>query len=115
VRGGKARSVILLIGDGMGDSEIAIARNYQVGAGGRLAMDTLPMTGAHTTYAVRKDDPALPDYVIDSAASGTGWATGHKTYNGVVSVLPDGRAVPTVLELAKAGGYRTGDVTTAEL
>src|SRR3954447_15655114 len=79
VKGGKARNVILLIGDGMGDSEITIARNYQVGANGRLAMDTLPMTGAYTTYAVQKDDPTFPDYVTDSAASGTGWSTGHKT------------------------------------
>src|SRR5262245_45557822 len=63
VIGGKARNVILLIGDGMGDSEITIARNYSVGAAGRLAMDKLPMTGAYTTYSVVKDDPTLPDYV----------------------------------------------------
>ncbi len=55
--GGRARNVILLLGDGMGDSEITIARNYQVGANGRLAMDTLPLTGEYTTYAVQKDDP----------------------------------------------------------
>ncbi|KUL31732.1 alkaline phosphatase [Actinoplanes awajinensis] len=115
IQGGTARNVILLIGDGMGDSEITIARNYQVGAAGRLAMDTLPLTGAYTTYAVQKANPALPEYVTDSAASGTGWATGHKTYNGAISVLPDGKPVPTVLELAKKAGYRTGDVTTAEL
>ena len=115
IKGGKARNVILLIGDGMGDSEITIARNYQVGAAGRLAMDTLPLTGAYTTYAVQKDNPALPEYVTDSAASGTGWATGHKTYNGAISVLPSGKPVPTILELAKASGYRTGNVTTAEL
>ena len=58
VIGGQARNVILLIGDGMGDSEITIARNYAVGAAGRLAMDTLPMTGAYTTYSVEKDDPS---------------------------------------------------------
>ncbi|TYB47899.1 alkaline phosphatase [Actinomadura chibensis] len=115
VRGGKARNVILLIGDGMGDSEITIARNYTKGAAGRLALDTLPMTGAYTTYAVSKADPRLPDYVTDSAASGTGWATGHKTYNGAISVTPDGKPVPTILELAKRAGFRTGDVTTAEL
>lgn len=115
IKGGKARNVILLLGDGMGDSEITIARNYQVGAAGRLAMDTLPLTGAYTTYAVQKDHPELPDYVTDSAASGTGWATGHKTYNGAISVLPSGKPVPTILELAKAAGYRTGNVTTAEL
>ncbi len=115
VVGGKARNVILLIGDGMGDSEITIARNYQVGADGRLALDTLPMTGAYTTYAVQKDMPTLPDYVTDSAASGTGWATGHKTYNGAISVLPTEKPVPTILELAKRAGYRTGDVTTSEV
>src|SRR3954452_22212760 len=115
VKGGKARNVILLIGDGMGDSEITIARNYQVGANGRLAMDKLPLTGAYTTYAVQKDNPSLPEYVTDSAASGTGWATGHKTYNGAISVLPSEKPVPTILELAKKAGYRTGDVTTAEL
>jgi alkaline phosphatase len=115
IKGGKARNVILLIGDGMGDSEITIARNYQVGANGRLAMDTLPLTGAYTTYAVQKDHPELPEYVTDSAASGTGWSTGHKTYNGAISVLPNGKPMPTILELAKASGYRTGDVTTAEL
>ena len=115
IDGGSARNVILLIGDGMGDSEITIARNYHKGAAGRLAMDTLPLTGAYTTYSVQKADPTLPDYVTDSAASGTGWATGHKSYNGAISVLPSGQSVPTVLELARKAGYATGDVSTAEL
>ncbi|MEV6630920.1 alkaline phosphatase [Actinoplanes sp. NPDC051470] len=57
----------------------------------------------------------VPDYVTDSAASGTGWATGHKTYNGAISVTPDGRPKPTILEKAKTAGFRTGNVTTAEL
>src|SRR5262249_56544346 len=82
---GSARNVILFIGDGMGDSEITAARNYAVGAAGRLAMDSLPLTGEYTTYAVQELDPALPDYVTDSAASGTGWATGSKTSNGRIS------------------------------
>ena len=112
--GGTARNVILLIGDGMGDSEITIARNYQVGAAGRLAMDTLPLTGAYTTYALNKDT-GKPDYVTDSAASGTGWATGTKTYNGAISVDLKGKPLPTILEQAKKAGYRTGNVTTAEV
>ncbi|AHH98446.1 alkaline phosphatase [Kutzneria viridogrisea] len=115
IKGGKARNVILFIGDGMGDSEITIARNYARGAEGRLALDTLPLTGDYTTYSVQKGNPAKPDYVTDSAASGTGWATGSKTYNGAISVDAYGNALPTILELAKRGGYRTGDVTTAEV
>ena len=63
---GRARNVILFLGDGMGDSEITIARNYQVGANGRLWLDTLPFTGAYTTYALDEKNPALIDYVTDS-------------------------------------------------
>src|SRR5215470_10124965 len=87
VQGGRARNVILFLGDGMGDSEITIARNYQVGANGRLWMDTLPFTGAYTTYALQESNPSLIDYVTDSAASGTGWATGSKTSNGRISSI----------------------------
>ncbi|MCZ4507400.1 alkaline phosphatase [Streptomyces sp. ActVer] len=114
VKGGKAKNVILLIGDGMGDSEITLARDYTVGAGGRLNMDKFPMTGAYTTYAVHAD--GTPDYVTDSAASGSGWATGTKTVNGRISKTPGtDKAVPTILELAQKNGYATGSVTTTEL
>ncbi|MFF8861727.1 alkaline phosphatase [Streptomyces sp. NPDC015139] len=114
IKDGKAKNVILLIGDGMGDSEITLARDYTVGANGRLNMDKFPLTGAYTTYAVHAD--GTPDYVTDSAASGTGWATGVKTVNGRISKTPGtDKAVPTLLELAQKKGYATGSVTTAEL
>ena len=85
---GAVRNVILLIGDGMGDSEITIARNYEVGANGRLVMDTFPFTGAVTTYAVEENNSSIPNYVTDSAASGTAWSTGEKTSNGRISTTP---------------------------
>ncbi|HEY7170562.1 MAG TPA: alkaline phosphatase [Vicinamibacterales bacterium] len=110
------RKILLFIGDGMGDSEITIARNYSVGASGRLAMDTLPYSGAYTTFSVEEHNPALPDYVPDSAATGTAWATGRKTSNGRISTAPGtNRPLETILEIAIARGWRTGDVTTAEL
>nr|CAA07382.1 StrK [Streptomyces glaucescens] len=110
----RPRNVILLVGDGMGDSEITAARNYTVGAGGRLAMDRLPMTGSSLTYAV--DERGRPDYVTDSAAGATAWATGHKTVNGRVAKTPGtDRPLPTLLELARRQGYATGSVTTARL
>jgi alkaline phosphatase len=116
VEGGTAKNVIMFLGDGMGDSEITIARNYAVGAAGRLNMDSLPLTGAYTTYAVKKGTLSVPDYVTDSAASGTGWATGRKTYNNAISVDPVTLApLRTLLENAQAAGYRTGNVSTAEL
>ena len=119
IEDGRARNVILFIGDGMGDSEITIARNYQTGANGRLWMDQLPLTGAYTTYALQETNPARVEYVTDSAASGTAWATGFKTSNGrVSSVAGSGSTVTsytTILELAQNAGLRTGSVSTAEL
>lgn len=113
---GHARNVILLVGDGLGDSEITIARNYQVGAAGRLALDRLPLTGAMTTHSVDENDPAEPVYVTESSASATAIATGTKTSNNRVSTSPGtDQDVPTILEAAKAAGLRTGNVTTAAL
>ena len=115
---GRAKNIILLIGDGMGDSEITIARNYHLGAAGRLNLDRLPLTGAYTTYSVEETAPSLPNYVPDSAATGTAWATGRKTSNGRISSIAGSATVSpirTILERAKTAGFRTGDVSTAEL
>ncbi|SDQ99009.1 alkaline phosphatase [Curtobacterium sp. UNCCL20] len=118
IKNANAKNVILLIGDGMGDSEITIARNYQYGAAGRLpGLDALPLTGSYTTYSLNKDgaNKGKPDYVTDSAASGSAWATGTKTYDGAISVDIDVKPQQTLLETAKANGLRTGDVSTAEI
>ena len=109
------KNVILLIGDGMGDSEITAARNYAEGAGGYFkGIDALPLTGQYTHYSLDKKTHK-PDYVTDSAASATHWATGVKTYNGALGVDVNGKDQPTLLEIAKAAGKATGNVSTAEL
>jgi alkaline phosphatase len=115
---GDAKNVILLIGDGMGDSEITVARNYQYGAAGRLpGIDALPLTGQYTTYSLYREGPqrGKPDYVPDSAATGSAWATGTKTYDNAISVDIDQNPQQTILEIAKANGLKTGDVSTAEI
>lgn len=114
VDSGRAKNVILLIGDGMGDSEITSARNYEFGADGRFpGIDGLPLTGQYTTFSLTKD--GKPDYVPDSAATGSAWATGTKTYDNAVSVDIKGKPQATLLELAKANGYKTGNITTSEI
>ena len=114
VQGGPAKNVILLIGDGMGDSEITSARNYEYGAGGILpGIDALPLTGQYTTYSLTRDGKT--DYVPDSAATGSAWATGTKTYDNAVSVDIAGTPQDTLLEIAKANGKKTGNVTTSEI
>ncbi|KNA93335.1 alkaline phosphatase [Gordonia jacobaea] len=114
IRNSGAKNVILLIGDGMGDSEITVARDYAQGAGGAFnGLDALPLTGQYTHYSLDKD--GKPTFVTDSAASGSAWSTGTKTYNGAISVDIEGRSQQTLLELAKKSGKATGDVTTAEI
>lgn len=111
----KAKNVILLIGDGMGDSEITAARNYAEGAGGFFkGIDALPLTGQYTHYALDKKTHK-PDYVTDSAASATAWSTGVKSYNGAIGVDVNGKDHPTIMEMAKQAGKATGNVSTAEL
>jgi len=115
VRVERAKNVILLIGDGMGDSEITLARNYARGAGGFFeGIDALPVTGQYTHYSLDKKT-GKPDYVTDSAASATAWSTGVKTYNGALSV--DIREQPhrTLLEMARTAGLATGVVSTAAI
>ncbi|MFW5398453.1 alkaline phosphatase [Yersinia sp. 1252 StPb PI] len=109
------KNVILLIGDGMGDSEITSARNYAMGAGGFFkGIDALPLTGQYTHYSLDKKTQK-PDYVTDSAASATAWSSGVKTYNGALGVDVLGKDHVTLLELAKKAGKATGNVSTAEL
>lgn len=109
------RNVILLIGDGMGDSEITIARNYAEGAGGYFkGIDALPMTGQYTHYSLDRET-GKPNYVTDSAASATAWASGVKSYNGAIGVDIHGKPHQTLIERAKAAGLATGNVATSEI
>lgn len=114
INNGGARNIILLIGDGMGDSEITIARNYEKGAGGSfVGLDAFPLTGEYTTFALNKD--GKPNYVPDSGATATAWSTGTKTYNGALGIDIKGAEQATILELAKAQGFATGDITTSDI
>ena len=105
--GGGPRSIILLIGDGMGIGHITAARCAGPGRDGRLAIDTMPVTGLALTHSAN----AL---VTDSAAAGTALATGVKTTNGTISLTPDGKRVESVLELAREMGKSTGGARSDE-
>lgn len=140
----KAKNVVLFIGDGMGDSEITVARDYLKGANGHFdgldavgqpsALDDVQAgAGQYTTFsvgngskdsAVGKDgdgklvanpNPGKLTPVTDSSASGSAWATGTKTYNNAVDVDIYGNPQLNLFELAKAAGKATGNVTTAEI
>lgn len=109
------KHVILFIGDGTSESEITSARNYVEGASGYFkGLDVLPFTGAYTTYALKKGTKEI-EYVTDSAASASAWSTGTKTYNGALGIDTNDNKKTSILKIAKAAGYATGNVTTTEL
>jgi len=117
----KIKNVIYLVGDGMGRTHVTAAGERFHGADGQLAMEALGTVGQVSTYAVEKgsgqpgDADFAPNYVTDSASSATAWSSGVKTYNAALGVDAKGTVVPTVMELAKQAGFRTGNVSTAEI
>ncbi|SVB19170.1 uncharacterized protein METZ01_LOCUS172024 [marine metagenome] len=111
-----APKVILIIGDGMDDQQITIARNYLLGAGGRLALDDLPVRSAARVETVSEDRPDQPIYVADSANSATSMATGIVTSLGrIATTAKTDRDIETIMELAQAAGLGTGVVTTSSV
>lgn len=111
-----APKVILIVGDGLDDQQITIARNYLVGAGGRLQLDEMPYRGVAQVQTVDADNPDMPVYVGDSASGGTAMATGVATSEGRIGVTADAsEPLTNIMELSIAAGLRTGIVTTARV
>lgn len=109
------RNVILIIGDGLDDHQITAARNYLVGARGALHIDRLSGRSVAQVLTLEEDPPHKPAYVADSANGGTSLATGATTSIGRISTTVEDQDVPTILELARDAGYRTGVVTTSSV
>lgn len=104
--------VFYFIGDGLGTAQRTSAEYFLQETSGnksaKLLMNTFPVAGINTTHAA-------DTLVTDSAAAGTALATGHKTNNGMISILPNGKNVKTLVEAAEEKGMATGIVTTTEL
>lgn len=98
------RNIILFIGDGMGIAHVTAAKITK----GSLNLERLRTGGFVMTNAENR-------LVTDSAAGGTAIATGHKTYNGAISVSSRGEPLKTVLEYAEEAGRATGLVVTCSI
>ena len=108
------RNVILLIGDGLDDQQIAIARNYLAGSGGRLQLDGMAVRGAARVETVSEE--GAPVYVADSANTATAMATGVVTSRGRIATRAgSGEAIETIVEMMRERGARAGLVSTASV
>lgn len=121
---GKAKNIILFVGDGMGVSTVTAARilDGQINGGNgeenQLSFDKFPFAGLAKTYNVDAQTP-------DSAGTMTAIMSGVKTDVGVVGVdediergecaTTDGNELVTALELAELAGKSTGIISTARV
>ena len=123
-RPGRAKNVILFVGDGMGVSTVTAARILEgqrrgaTGEENRLSFERLPYVGMSKTYSVDGQTP-------DSAPTMTAMVAGIKGNQGVIGLTQyarhndcasaDGQAVASIAEIAEALGLATGIVSTARV
>lgn len=120
---GRAKNVIVFLGDGMSLPTVAAARILEgqrrgdSGEENRLSWETFPATALSKTYNTDAQTP-------DSAGTMTAITTGVKSHMGAIGVYAGhkndcagslGRQAQTWLELADAAGMATGIVTTARV
>ena len=101
-------AVVMLVGDGLGFSQIALARYASRARGERLAFEAMPVTGLVSTWSAS-------NVVTDSGAAATAFAAGVKTDNRFLGLDPARRPVRTLGEAAKEAGWRVGYVTTTRI
>jgi alkaline phosphatase len=128
------KNVIVMISDGCGFAHVEAADRWRYGDPSLSPLEAFPGSLAMSTHSLGCEpyDPtaAWESFVwvaagaTDSAAAGTALASGQKTYNGAIGVVPtevdaDGRPtavapVPSVLELAEILGKATGVVSSVQ-
>ena len=101
----RAKNVILMVGDGMGLTQISAGMYSNSNT---LQLERFKNIGLHKSYS-------SDDLITDSAAGATAFACGVKTYNGAIGVDQDTNAVFTILEEAESKGLKTGLVATSTI
>ncbi|XP_026487995.2 membrane-bound alkaline phosphatase-like [Vanessa tameamea] len=123
---GKARNVILFLGDGMSIPTLAAARtlfgqrNNQTGEEAQLSFEAFPTTGLAKTYCVNAQ-------VADSACTATAYLCGVKANGGTIGVsaavprwdcqasIPTSTHADSIAAWALADGRDAGIVTTTRI
>ena len=99
------KNIILLIGDGMGLSQVSASLFYNKETSNfdRFSIIGLIKTSAHGSL------------ITDSAAAATALASGVKTYNGAIGVTKDSISVETIVEQISNQGIVTGLIATSSI
>ncbi|MGS2761562.1 alkaline phosphatase [Sinomicrobium sp. M5D2P9] len=98
-------SIILMIGDGMGLSQVSSAFYF---------MDTISNFERFPIIGLSKTS-STSHRITDSAAGATAFSIGEKTYKKAIGVSKDTIAMPTILEDLKTEGYNTGLISLTSI
>ena len=98
-------NVILLIGDGMGLSQLSSAYYYGKSESNFSRFKELGLI--NTSSAKQK--------ITDSGAGGTAFSCGEKTYNGAIGVNSDSATIPNIVEILSEMNYNTGVISTSSV
>jgi alkaline phosphatase len=101
----KPKNIILLIGDGMGLSEVSASLFFNKETTNFERFSTIGLIKTSSSN----------ELITDSAAGATAFSTGIKTYNGAVGVDKDTIVVKTILEQLVKRGFATGLIATSSI
>ncbi len=98
-------NVILLIGDGMGISQLSAAYYYGESESNFSRFKEVGLI--NTSSSSHK--------ITDSGAGGTAFSCGEKTYNGAIGVNSDSASIPNIVEILSEINYNTGVISTSSV
>ncbi len=114
VLGAEPKNVILVIGDGMGPQAVGLAIYYNLfmnGPGNPLNLEKL-MSAGNTGYCLTYQYGTV---VTDSASAATALASGVKTRDAIIGKDHNGRAMKSIVDIAKSLEKSTGVISTTRL
>ncbi|MFT5985525.1 MAG: alkaline phosphatase [Planctomycetota bacterium] len=103
--GEQPKNIILLIGDGMGLSEITAAQFYSENTSNFEEFNTIGLIKTSSSQ----------ELITDSAAAATAFACGEKTYNGAIGVDDNREPLKNIVDFVSNNGMATGLVSTSSI
>ena len=105
--GCKIKNIIVIVGDGMGESHLKGSRNYY----GPLFMDEFPLYRSARTECLFHQPGSDARIVPDSSAAGTAIFCGELTRYGYIGLDKDEKPIKNISEYAREKGMYIGIVT----
>ena len=99
-----ADNIILLIGDGMGLTQISSAFYFK---------NSLPHYARFNSIGLMRTSST--ERITDSAAGATAFSAGTKSYNGAIGVDADTTSVSTIVEILSEEQWKTGLIATSSI